>query len=314
MNMDKKLYHILPVFNYRIWGGQELSKRYGYQSDLPNIGECYNVIAMKGHLDCDVEETNEKLSDFFHTHYDLFQSDTPEMPVRAAMANTVTPMSVQVHPDDAYALSHDNRLGKPDGVYFIDGESSMELGHHAASKEQFKDMVERCDWDHLLRYIPVKKGEFVDVPYGTLHAFGKNIVLIEFSQNADLTYRLYDYDRLEPDGSPRQLHVQKVLECVNVPDDTIQLVDLHPYTANGCTVTVFHSEPGVYSAGKIQVEKDGIYEREEFYFLTVIEGDGVIQDMKVHAGETIFVPCAYGPLSLKGAMELTYVTYEKPKR
>lgn len=221
-------------------------------------------------------------------------------------------MSVQIHPDDAYALAHDGRLGKPDGVYFINGEGTMELCHHAKTREEFIQMTNEQDWDHLLCYIPVKKGDFVNIPYGTLHAFGKGFVLIEFSQNADLTYRLYDYDRIdEATGKGRELHIDKVLECVNVPSDNVVPVDLQPYHQNGCEITVFHSEPKVYSAGRIRVEaKQGRYERKEFYFLTVISGAGFINDLPVHPEETIFVPCDFGEITLKGALDLTYVTYE----
>lgn len=309
--MEKKLYHILPVYNERIWGGTELIRRYGYDCTLRNLGECYNVIAMEGHLDCDVAETKQKLSAFYRTHKELFGCGTKEMPVRAAMANPIAPMSVQIHPNDAYALAHDGRLGKPDGVYFIDGEGTMELGHYAKTREEFCRMTKENDWEHLLRYIPVKKGDFVNIPYGTLHAFGKGFVLIEFSQNADLTYRLYDYNRVdEVTGKERELHVEKVLECVNVPNDAIEPVKLTTEHKQGCAITIFHSEPKVYSAGRIQVEKEGIYERKEFYFLTVIDGEGYINDTFVHAGETVFVPCEFNAVVLKGKLDLTYVTYE----
>ncbi|MDL2276717.1 class I mannose-6-phosphate isomerase [Breznakia sp. OttesenSCG-928-G09] len=308
----KKIYHILPVFNERIWGGQELIKRYGYKTDLKNIGECYNVIAMPNHLDCDVLETNEKLSAFYHNHKDLFGSDTKEMPVRVAMANPIIPMSVQVHPNDEYALKHDHRLGKPDGVYFIEGEGTMELGHYAKTREEFIEKVNEGDWDNLLRYIPIKAGEFVDVPYGTLHAFGGGFVLIEFSQNADLTYRLYDYDRIdETTNQPRDLHVQKVFECVNIPNDKIGLVDLNKIEKDCCILTSFHDEPGVYSAGHIEVETKGNYERDEFYFLTCLGGEGKVNDIAIKGGETLFIPCEFGPITLTGSLDLSYVTYVK---
>lgn len=311
--MDSKFYHILPVFNYRVWGSDALSKKYGYKSDLPNIGECYNVIAMPGHLDCDVLETSEKLSAFYHTHADLFDCEKEEMPVRAAMACTSDCMSVQVHPNDEYALKHDGRLGKPDGVYFIETEenATMELGHYAQSKEEFVKMVEEEKWDELLRYIPIKAEQFVSVPYGTLHAFGKGLTLIEFTQNADLTYRLYDYNRIDPVlGRERDLHTQKVIDCVNVPNDQINVVDLHPEEKDGCIVTIFHSEPKVYSAGRIVVKEKGIYTRDEFYFLTVLNGEGTLDGMEIKAGETVLIPAHHGPLTIEGTIDLGYVTYE----
>ena len=311
--MNTKFYHILPVFNYRVWGSDALAKKYGYKSDLPNIGECYNVIAMPNHLDCDVLETGEKLSAFYHTHHELFDCEKAEMPVRAAMACTSDNMSVQVHPNDEYALAHDGRLGKPDGVYFIETieNATMELGHYAKTREEFKQMVDEKRWDELLRYIPIAAEQFVSVPFGTLHAFGKGLTLIEFTQNADLTYRLYDYNRIDPVlGTERELHTQKVLECVNVPNDEIGLVDLKPVEKDGCIVTVFHSEPKVYSAGRIVVKEKGIYERDEFYFVTVLNGEGRLDGMEIKAGETVLIPAHHGPLTIEGDIDLSYVTYE----
>ncbi len=309
---SNRLYKILPVFNYRVWGGNRLKEKYGYVSDLPNIGECYNVIAMKGHLDCTVEETNEKLSDFFISHRDLFQSHTSQMPIRAAMANPIIPMSIQLHPNDEYAMKHDGRLGKPDGVYFIEGESTMVLGHTAQTIEEFKAKVENEDYDTLVRKIKVKAGEFVDVPFGTLHAFGGGVTLIEYSQNADLTYRLYDYKRIDPmSGTTRQLHIQAVLDNVIIPNNDTHIVELHPVAMNGLMHTVFHDEPGVYTAGKLDVSSLGRFSLNEFYFLTVLEGQGKLNSTIVKAGETWFVPCKFGELTIAGKMEIGYVTYQE---
>ena len=130
----KKIYKINPVFTEAIWGGQQLIEKYGYKSDLANIGECYNVIAMPNHLDCTVAETGEYLSEFYQNNKELFQCNTEHMPVRAAMACTRIPMSVQIHPSNKYALEHDGRLGKPDGVYVLEGEGTVEFGHYARTR------------------------------------------------------------------------------------------------------------------------------------------------------------------------------------
>jgi len=310
---EKKLYKVLPVFNYRVWGGHRLEEKYGYQSNLVNIGECYNVIAMKGILDCTVEENGEKLSDFFHTHASLFQSDTKEMPVRTAMANPVVPMSIQLHPNDEYALRHEGRKGKPDGVYFIEGEGTMVLGHYAKTKDEFKAMVEAKDYDHLVRTIKVKAGDFVDVPFGTLHAFGGGLTIIEFSQNADLTYRLYDYDRIDPVlKTKRQLHIQEVFDNIRVPNGETKLVQLNPHKKNGMIFTMLHDEPGVYTAAKIEVEDESSFKLDEFYFITILEGLGKLNGIHVKGGETWFVPCHYGVLKIEGKLVLATVSY-RPK-
>ncbi len=310
MDNRNKLYKIEPVFNYRIWGGNALKEMYGFESDLENIGECYNVIAMEDHLDCEVAEMNMKLSEFYQKYRDLFDSNTNEMPVRTAMANPITPMSIQLHPSDEYAMKHVGKKGKPDGVYFIQGEGTMVLGHYAQSKQEFVAMVKDNQFDKLVREIKVKAGDFVDVPYGTLHAFGQGFVLIEFTQNADLTYRLYDYDRIDPAlNGPRELHIQQVFDNVRIPNDQTKPVDLIKEKSDDYTHTLFHHEPGVYSAGLYEIEGQGKICREEFYFLTCLKGNGTIDNVTIQGGETIFVPAHYDACSIKGDLQLAYVTY-----
>jgi mannose-6-phosphate isomerase class I len=309
---EKKLYRIQPVFNYRVWGGNRLKEKYGYVSDLPNIGECYNVIAMKDHLDCTVIETNEKLSEFYQSHTSLFQSHTEFMPVRTAMANPIVPMSIQLHPNDEYAMKHEGRKGKPDGVYFIEGKGTMVLGHYATSLEEFKAKVLANDYEHLVKTIKVKAGEFVDVPFGTLHAFGGGLTLIEFTQNADLTYRLYDYDRIDPIlGTKRQLHIQEVFDNIRIPNSDTKTADLKPIDENGLIRTMLHDEPGVYTAEKLEVQTKAGFRLDEFYFLTILEGQGQINALPVKAGETVFVPCAFGKVTFEGTMQMAYVTYKE---
>ena len=312
VNPMSKLYKIDPVFNYRIWGGNRLKEKYGYQSDLPNIGECYHVIAMPGHLDCWVPDANMSLSQFYKEYRDLFACNTDEMPVRTASANPIAPMSIQLHPDDEYAMKHDGKRGKPDGVFFIEGDGDMVLGHNAKTKAEFEAMVHGGQWDLLVRKIRVKQGDFVDVPFNTLHAFGAGFLLIEFTQNADLTYRLYDYDRIDPiTKSKRTLHTQQVLDNVRIPNFDTGIVDLTTEFRNGYTFTMFHDEPNVYTAGRYDVWHQADIEREEFYFLTCIDGSGFIEGHPIYGGDTWFVPAKFGPVNVSGPVDLVFVSLVK---
>lgn len=312
----KQIYHITPVYTESLWGGQQLSQMYGYQKEgFNNIGEVYNVMAMPGYLDCGVVEAKQKLSDFYQGNPNIFKCEKPYMPLRAAMACTVVPMSIQVHPSNDYALKHDNQLGKPDGVYVIAGEGTACFGHYAKTRAEFRALVEEGAWNDLLRYIQIKVGDFMDMPYGTLHALGANMVYIEFSQNADLTYRLYDYNRNRIDpktGKPREMHVEKVIECVNIPNRETGVEELTTFTDKGCDITYFHNEPGLYTCGKIIVKEKGYYQREQFYFLICIEGSGTVNDTAIKGGETLLIPADFGEIELTGDLTVCFLTYLKP--
>ena len=100
--MEQKIYRIKPVFEERMWGGQHLIEKYHYQTELKNIAESYCCIAIPNHLDCDVIDTGDKLSDFYHQNRELFGSDTDDIPIRLTVESVMDNMSVQIHPEVEY--------------------------------------------------------------------------------------------------------------------------------------------------------------------------------------------------------------------
>jgi mannose-6-phosphate isomerase len=138
------------------------------------------------------------------------------------------------------------------------------------------------------------------------------MTLIEFTQNADLTYRLYDYDRIDPVlGTKRQLHIQEVFDNIRLPNSDTAVAKLTPIHENGLIRTMLHEEPGVYTAEKLDVETKASFRLDEFYFLTILEGQGTINTRPVKAGETVFVPCAFGQVEFEGKLQMAYVTYKE---
>jgi mannose-6-phosphate isomerase class I len=254
-----------------------------------------------------------KLHEFYRKNRELFGSDTEDMPVRMIMGSSSQPLSVQVHPSDEYGLSHDGMRGKHEGCVFLEGEGegTMVFGHYAKTKEEFIHLSRTGQWDKLLKYAVTKKDYFVHIPYGTLHAFGAGGVIAAFSTNGDVTYRLWDYDRIDPEtGKTRQLHVQQVYDNVTVPDADREAVLVQPYEKDGCLIYAYHDEPGVYSGGRIKVEKVGVFELDEFIFFTVVNGEGTIGGVPVKPAETVFVPQKYGPIRFVGKLEMVYVSYK----
>ena len=310
--MKQKLYRLEPVFEERLWGTQRLREKYGYETDLDNIAEVYNVCAMPGHLDNVVSGTGLFLSEFYREHRELFGCDTEEMPVEVCMAHSNSYLSVQVHPDDAYAFLHEGSRGRPEGGVVIeaDGDCRVVLGHHAKTREEFKELAEKGEWDRLLRYIETKPDQYTQTPAWTLHAFCPNALVVAFSTNADITYRLYDYERLDPKtGRLRQLHTQQVIDHVTVPDDTIQAFYPEVRREQGCEICQYHDEPGAFTCGRIKVSGTGRYETDDFMFYVCVDGAGTINRVPVKGGETLFAPKGFGVAVFEGELDLMYVTY-----
>lgn len=165
------------------------------------IAEVYNVCGMQGHLDNVVTGTGMHLSEFYVAHNEqYFKCNQKTLPVEICMAHSNSFLSVQVHPDDKYALLHENSRGRPEGGVIIEANDNTRsiLGHNAKTREEFANMVENKDWENLFRYVEEKVDYYTDTPAWTLHALGKDALCVAFSTNADITYRLYDFERLDP--------------------------------------------------------------------------------------------------------------------
>ena len=310
--MKKQIKKILPYFEARIWGGRRMLETFNYHTDVYPVGEVYNVAALPGGADCPVEGEDMTLSQLYTKYPDWFKCDTKQLPIRVNLLDPLADLSIQLHPDDEYALLHDNSRGKPEAWVILDtpADGKIGFGHHAKTREEFAQLASGKDWEKLLKYLPAKKDYFIDIPAGTLHAIGKDVLTYNISRNADLTYRLFDYDRVDPaTGEKRPLHINKVIDNVIVPDHSKGFVWFEPYMKSGCLVTDYWDEPGLYSLSRIKVADKGEYELGRFAFITVVEGKGRINDVPVSKGETVLIPDGYGTLELSGKMDMFTASY-----
>ena len=290
--MEQKIYRIKPVFEERMWGGQHLIEKYHYQTELKNIAESYCCIAIPNHLDCDVIDTGDKLSDFYHQNRELFGSDTDDIPIRLTVESVMDNMSVQIHPEDEYALEHFHQYGKPGGILYLEGTpTDLLLGHHAKTKEEFIQWNETRKFDKLFRFVDYVPGDFIHIPANTLHSFRIRGIMIAFARNSDVTLRLYDYDRMDPKtGKPRKMHVKEVYENVTIPDDQILPTRGRIVEQGALTHTVYYDAPGEYTAGRVQVKEKASFGLDEFYFLFCVNGGGTVNGQRFQMGDVLFVP------------------------
>lgn len=310
--MEQKIYRIKPVFEERMWGGQHLIEKYHYQTELKNIAESYCCIAIPNHLDCDVIDTGDKLSDFYHQNRELFGSDTDDIPIRLTVESVMDNMSVQIHPEDEYALEHFHQYGKPGGILYLEGTpSDLLLGHHAKTKEEFIQWNETRQFDKLFRFVDYVPGDFIHIPANTLHSFRIRGIMIAFARNSDVTLRLYDYDRMDPKtGKPRKMHVKEVYENVTIPDDQILPTRGRIVEQGALTHTVYYDAPGEYTAGRVQVKEKASFALDEFYFLFCVNGGGTVNGQRFQMGDVLFVPQKFGPIDLAGDMDFVYCSYK----
>ena len=205
----------------KIWGGTKLHDVFGYEIPSKTTGEYWAISAHPNGIST-VANGRYKgygLDQLYREEKALFGNPKSEVfPLLTKILDANDWLSVQVHPDDTYALEHEGELGKTECWYVIAADEGAEIiyGHNAKSKEELAQMITAGDWEHLLTKIPVKAGDFFYVPSGTMHAIGKGILILETQQSSDTTYRVYDFDRKDASGKTRDLHLKQSIDVLTI--------------------------------------------------------------------------------------------------
>lgn len=302
-----------PVFQDRIWGGDKLKTLFNY--DIPNntTGEAWVISAHQNGPSTILngELKGKNLAQLWKEHPALFgKEETKEdFPLLVKILDANDNLSVQVHPDDAYARTEGEQYGKTECWYVLDCEEDSEIifGHHAASKEEFQEKVAAGEWDSLLQSVKVKPGDFYYVPSGTIHAIGKGIVILEIQQSSDITYRVYDYDRKDDEGNPRELHIEQAMEVTHYPHKVESAEKEKTVTEDLVSVqltkekyfTVYHWELN----GKVTTPLTA-----DYLLVSVINGTGEVvvegQSFPLKKGDNFILPATVKEYEVKGNIEL----------
>ncbi|MDE6816814.1 MAG: class I mannose-6-phosphate isomerase [Lachnospiraceae bacterium] len=305
----KSILFLEPVFKQMIWGGRQLADQFGYEIPGDRTGECWAVSAHPNG-DCVVREgacQGKTLSQLWREEPGLFgNSDLDRFPLLVKIIDAKDDLSIQVHPDDAYAGENENgSLGKTECWYILDCPegASLVVGHNAGSRQELQEMIEQERWGELIREIPVKKGDFIQINPGTVHAIKGGLMILETQQNSDITYRVYDYGRLT-DGKPRQLHVKQSIDVITVPapsaaDSVKSALTLPENTLNELISCDYYTVWKLDVAGVMSFEQT-----HPFLIMSVIEGEGCVDGRRICKGDHFILPQGYGTAELRGEMTL----------
>ncbi len=298
-----------PVFKQRIWGGDQLKAKFGYEIPGDDTGECWAVSAHPNG-DCTVKEgiyEGATLSELWEKHPELFGNPREDrFPLLVKIIDAKDDLSIQVHPDDAYAKEHENgSLGKTECWYILDctEDATLVAGHNAGSREELSDMIHQGRWTELIREIPIKKGDFIQIDPGTVHAIKGGLMILETQQNSDITYRVYDYGRLT-DGKPRELHVAQSINVITVPAPTAQesVKDALNLPENKMNELI---SCDYYTVWKLDVEGSFSFEQSHpFLIMSVIGGEGSINARTIKKGDHFILPAGFGSVEMQGKMQL----------
>lgn len=280
-----------------IWGGTKLKENWNKSASSEKIAECWELCINQK---CNTYVKNGKLKGEFSEIIEEYPEilgkkgmDFIYFPLLIKLINAELPLSVQVHPDDEYALNAEGQYGKCEMWYICDADEGAEiyLGlNKDITKEQLSDAIESGDIEKYLNTQKVKAGEYYVVPTGTLHAIKGGITLLEVQQNSDITYRIYDYNRTDANGKKRELHIEKAIDVIDynaytVPTQNTELIQKDGYKER------LLAENNFFVVKEMIIDKKAtILNKESFESITVVDGEGKIGKLSIKKGDTIFLP------------------------
>lgn len=315
---------LLPAFKDYLWGGSRIKTELNKKTDLERVAESWELSAHEDGQSVIAEGPYKGLR--FGKYLDLIGKDgwgwkaaaMPRFPVLIKFLDSDEPLSLQVHPDDEYALTHENEYGKYEMWYILDAKEGAKIYQgfkREISAEEIRERINNGNLTEVLNERPVKKGDMVFIEPGCVHALGEGVLVCEIQQNSNITYRLFDYDRLDAYMNKRPLHIDKALDVVSTSKAN--------YTNEEALATKEYSGYKVCELGSCKYFVSNLYEVSEeayiemddssFRSLLIIEGHGQISDgtqiMDVKKGDSLFLKAGKYSVSIKGNLKavLTHV-------
>lgn len=303
-------------FKDYIWGGHRLIDDYHKQYEGTVLAESWELSC---HLDGPsyIENGNyagRTLKDFLEAEgkeiLGINCRRFEEFPILIKFIDARDNLSIQVHPDNSYALKHEGQYGKTEMWYVMDCEpgSFLYYGFRCEiTKEEFSKRIADDTLLEVLHKVEVQKGDVLFIEAGTLHAIGKGILIAEIQQNSNLTYRVYDYGRIGSDGRKRDLHIEKALAVTNrIP--LLRSKSCNPHVADCEYFTV----DKLNLDGKVMEHMGGHIGEESFASILILEGEGYIackgEVMPFRKGDSFFLTAGSGNYDVFGQCEALVTT------
>jgi mannose-6-phosphate isomerase len=309
-----------PIFKERIWGGTKLkdylnkpitSEITGESWELSTVSESISVV---NNGDFKGKNLNE-LIDLYPKEIlgkEVFKQFGKQFPLLFKYLDAKTDLSIQLHPNDELAKTRHNSFGKTEMWYVMQADENARLivgFKENSSREEYLQKLESNNLLSLLKEIPVKKGDVFLLETGTIHAIGAGIVIAEIQQTSDITYRIYDWDRVDANGNQRELHTELAVDAINynttsakkeytaIENKSISVVDCPYFKTNIIPLN-----------GEILIDKND----DSFMVLMCTEGSFELHlnDEKYlyQTGDTVLIPAVLTSFLLKGTATLLEIT------
>lgn len=299
-------------FHYRIWGGNQISEQLNKSHASEKIGEsweicsmpCYQSIIQNGiYKGLTINNLIDRFGqDFLGTK--VYKKFGKYFPLLIKFLATADQLSIQVHPDDLYAKKYHNSFGKNEMWYILDvkEDSKLVIGFNKNSnKEEFLKKLQKNELESILHFVYPKKGETYMIPAKQVHAIGKNLLIVEIQQNSNITYRIYDYNRIDKNGKTRPLHIEQAIQVIDFNKVKVPKV-IYKEQINRA-VNLVNSSFFITQKLKFNSMIDLNFSNHSFTILIVIEGKITIQieesQIDITKGRTILFPALLNQYKIK---------------
>ena len=281
-----ELVKLKPAVKDYIWGGNYFQK-FNKGLGLARVSECWELSVRDIDSSIIASGPNEgKALNEVLTKEDIgpVMDRFPYFPLLIKLIDAKENLSVQVHPSDEYALKNENSFGKSEMWHIISADqgSGLYVGlNNNYKKEDIEVALKEGKILDYLNFFKVKPGETYVINPGTIHAIGKGVRLIEIQQNSNLTYRLYDYNRVDQNGNPRELHIKKALDVIDYRQYKMSqnkgdyLVDNQYFTVKKVLVN-----------GELEIAAN----EQSFVSFTFLDGSGFVNNIEYSQYDTFFLP------------------------
>ena len=303
-----------PVFKDYIWGGTKLRDEYGFESNLEKLAEGWMLSCHKDgeNLIENGDFEGKTLTEIVNTNPDYLGENRKKFeyfPILIKLIDAKNDLSVQVHPDNKYAIRVEKEYGKTECWYILDCDDDAELIYgfnKSITSEEFKEKIADNTFLETVNKVKVKKGDLFFIEAGTLHAIGKGILLAEIQQNSNTTYRVYDYGRLGADGKPRELHVEKAIDVTNCTPPTRSTNPEGELLVKDGYSTQLLTKCDLFNVEKVSIDTTYTSKADEKSFVSVLvtDGNATIDEIEIKKGDSLFIPANYGEFTVTGKSEL----------
>lgn len=307
-----------PFVADNIWGGTRLITEYGIKTDKDPAAEAWVLSCHPAGPSTVLngEFTGKTLQEAYLADKTICGTKGEKyefFPLLIKFIDAKRDLSIQVHPDDEYAMRVEGEYGKTEAWYILDCEPDAELilgFNRNVTVEEFKKAAQSDEMMNICNRVKVKKGDVFFIESGTMHAICKGILLAEVQQNSNTTYRIYDYGRLGKDGKPRELHVDKAADVTNLCPPTIPDSSKREIESFDCAKRSKLTSCDLFTMYELSVdgEYSSVCDEQSFVSLLCLEGNAEIEcadeKLAMKKGESIFIPANKGKFTVSGNVKI----------